>query len=681
MEQYFTDSQLLYLALITITAPFLSFLFGQFFKKYAVLWGISSISISLVTSVLLFFSVWQNQVLHYSFSWIKLANIQINLGFLLNNLSVIMLVLVSFIALLVHIYSVEYIRKDALKYRYFSYLSLFCFAMLCVVMADNLFLLYAFWELVGFASYLLIGFWFTKRRAVHANKKAFVMNRVGDVGFLVGIMILLAQFGTVDLQTLFAENGLIHSSFVQNGLWVSPFRSMPSAWLTIAGVCFLLGAAGKSAQFPLHSWLPDAMQGPTAVSSLIHAATMVAAGVFLLLRISPLFNEAVLTLMASIGLLTAFMAASIALTQTDIKKVLAFSTISQLGFMVLAVGVQDNASAIFHLSTHAFFKCLLFLAAGMVIHQLHHVKEYTETKFDEQDMANMGGLFKRMPLTAVVFIIAALALAGLPFTSGFLSKDGILISVFDWAGHRGGLFWIFPLLVSITSWLTTFYIFRLIFKTFFGDFRLPNIINVRAEEMHLHDPNNWMKVPAVILAVCCLGLVFAINPLSLESSWLHHAFVQQAHENGLLHLLVPVYINVLSVVLIIAAYYIYAQGRITFSNQRTWYYQFSYQQWYFNWLYDKKLVALVLWKSKMAFWFDRYVIDGLVHFSAKAALFMSRLSDFCDRYLVDGAVNGIASIMSRFSVWFRSMQNGKLQHYFVWMLLLFLGFMIFKIII
>lgn len=681
MGNIFTNYQILCFALTAITAPFLAFIFSLIFKKLAGALGILSITVSLIFSSFLFFSVWQNQTYHFSFSWVKLGNVNINVGILLNDLSVIMLLLVSFVALLVHIYSIEYIRKEALKYRYFAYLSLFCFAMLCVVIADNLFLLYAFWELVGFASYLLIGFWFTKKKAVQANKKAFIMNRIGDVGFLIGLMILLSQFHTLDIQTLFGTKGLIHSSFIHNGNWVSPFSSMPGYWLNIAGLCFLIGACGKSAQFPLHSWLPDAMQGPTAVSSLIHAATMVAAGVFLLLRVSPLFNDLVLTVMASIGLLTAFMAATIALTQHDIKKVLAFSTISQLGFMVLAVGVKDNAAAIFHLSTHAFFKCLLFLAAGMVIHQLHHVKEHTHAKFDQQDMRNMGGLARLMPITAIVFIIAALSLSALPFTSGYLSKDAILVSVFEWAAQRGGVYWLFPVIVSITSWLTTFYIFRVIFKTFFGDFRLPTLIGKKVEELQLHDANLWMVIPSILLALFCFGFLFAINPFSLESSWLHHAFNLKPHSESLIHLFVPIYINVLSLILIVAAYFIYTKNKIVFTNEKSWYYQFSYHQWYFNVLYDKKLVGLILWKAKIVFWFDKKIIDGIVHSSAKATLVLSDIVDWLDRYIIDGMVNGLASWVSSLSVWFRSMQNGKLQHYFVWMLFIFLSFMIYKVII
>src|SRR5690606_19658058 len=262
-------------------------------------------------------------------------------------LTVVMLLLVSFIALLVNIYSVEYMRHDADRPKYFAYLSLFCFAMLALVVADNLFLVYAFWELVGFASYLLIGFWFKKESAAQANKKAFIMNRIGDVGFLVGLLIIYSQFKTLDIDAIFGAGNLISSSFIHQGNWVTPFSDMPDYWLTIAGLCFFAGAIAKSAQFPLHTWLPDAMEGPTAVSSLIHAATMVAAGVFLLVRIEPLFNETVLTVIASIGLFTAFMAATVGLTQNDIKRILAFSTVSQLGFMMLAIGVGNSASAIF----------------------------------------------------------------------------------------------------------------------------------------------------------------------------------------------------------------------------------------------------------------------------------------------------------------------------------------------
>lgn len=675
----FTPYQLFCLAIFAITAPFLSFILSLIFKRIAAGIGIFSIGISFISSLILFFGVWKKQVIHYSFHWIQLGNVKIDIGILMNDLSVIMLLLISFIALLVHIYSVEYMRTDALKYRYFAYLSLFCFAMLSVVLADNLFLLYAFWELVGFSSYLLIGFWFGREKAVQANKKAFIMNRIGDVGFLIGIFIMLNQFHTLDLSALFGSENLISSSFVKNGVWVSPFNTMPGYWLSITGFCFFAGAMAKSAQFPLHTWLPDAMEGPTAVSSLIHAATMVAAGVFLLLRIAPLFDDLVLTSITCIGLFTAFMAATIALTQTDIKKVLAFSTISQLGFMVVAVGVQDNAAAIFHLITHAFFKCLLFLAAGIVIHELHHLKEKHQLDFDEQNLDNMGGLGKHLPITSLVFLLAAMALSGLPFTSGYLSKDAILVSVFNWADLKGGIYWLFPLFISITSWLTTFYIFRVVYKVFFGEFRLaqqfPNLT------LKIHEPSLWMKIPVVILGVFCFGFFFAYNPFSLDSSWVYQGFVKQSHQESIYHLLVPVYINILSLGLIFLAYQAYAKRKIIFNLEHTWFYQLSINQWYFNDFYDVFLMRIVLFKAKVFNWFDRNIIDGLIHFLTDLAIILSKIADWLDKYVIDGLVNGAAWLVRRVGIWLRGMQSGKLQHYFIWMLLLFLSFMLFKIIV
>lgn len=681
MENLLSPYLILCLALTVITAPFLSFLLSLIFKKAAPAIGILSISTSFISSVILFFAVWKKQTYHFSFNWINIGNTKIDLGILLNDLSVIMLMLVSCIALLMHFYSVEYIKTDKLKYRYFAYLSLFCFSMLSLVIADNLFTLYAFWELVGFTSYLLIGFWFTKEKAVQANKKAMIMNRIGDIGFLIGILIILSHFHTLDIDLLFGQSDLFSSSFIKYDAWVSPFGILPSYWLTIAGYCFFTGAIAKSAQFPLHTWLPDAMQGPTAVSSLIHAATMVAAGVFLLLRIAPLFNDVVLITIAIIGLFTAFMAATIALTQNDIKKVLAFSTISQLGFMMLAVGIKDNSAAIFHLVAHAFFKCLLFLAAGMVIHQLHHLKEEKTLTFDEQNMQNMGGLRKLMPITAVVFLIAACALAGLPFTSGYLSKDAILVSVFEYADINGGLFWLFPLFISITSWLTTFYIFRVVYRVFFGDFRLPKIVSIPLASFNLHDPNKWMIIPSVILSVFCFGFFFAYNPFNLDSSWVYNGFNLQQHTQGLYPILVPLYINIMSFAIIGVTYLIYAKQKIKLNLETSWMYKLSYNQWYFDAFYDVFLIKIVLLKAKAFYWFDRNVIDGFIHFLSELTLSISKIAAWIDIHIIDGLVNGAAALVKQIGIWLRGMQSGKLQHYFIWMLMIVLSFMIYKIVI
>ncbi len=678
---HISEQQILISAFVVICAPLLAFVFSFVAKKYAPAISITGISFSLVASLVLFSGIWNTGKTYHPFvNWVDLQGFKINAGFLLNNLTVLMLLLVSFIALLVNIYSVEYMRKDRMKPRYFGYLSLFCFAMLALVIADNLFLVYAGWELVGFASYLLIGFWFTKETAVKANKKAFVMNRLGDIGFLAGLMIVFSQFKTLDIDALFGAGNLIASSFIHQDLWVTPFSNLPDYWLTVAGLCFFAGAIAKSAQFPLHTWLPDAMEGPTAVSSLIHAATMVAAGVFLLVRIEPLFNDTVLFIIASIGLFTAFMAATIALTQNDIKRVLAFSTVSQLGFMMLAIGTGDSAAAIFHLVTHAFFKCLLFLGAGAVIHQMHHIKEKNPYHFDEQDMRNMGGFAKWMPVTATVFIAAAVALAGLPFSSGFLSKDAVLLSVFEWANHKGGLAWLFPVIISLTSWFTVFYIFRVIFKVFFGEFRLPKILNANLGHHPVHDPNHYMRVPVIILAIFCIAFVFAFNPFSLEASWLYNAFNMKGHQESFFHLLIPVYINILSFVLIFITYRLYASGKVVLNLEKTWLYKFSINQWYFNELYDTLFVKNTVWFSKVWYWFDRNIIDGLVNLFGTIGIQISKLSDWFDKNIIDGLVNFSALAVERLGIWFRAVHNGKFQHYIIWMLLVFLSYFIFQMI-
>jgi NADH-quinone oxidoreductase subunit L len=331
-----------------------------------------------LSGFLVFAPIWQQEPQTATYEWFTIGSSVFTIGILLNNLTVLMQFIVCIIALPVHIYSRAYMKGDSGIHRYWMYLSLFCFAMLGLSVSKNLFMMYVFWELVGFASYLLIGFWFTREAAVQANKKAFIVNRIGDIGFLIGISIVFSSFGTLDLVDLFGAQGI----FAQ-GLDKS------TGLMTAAGICFFLGAMAKSAQFPLHVWLPDAMEGPTSVSSLIHAATMVAAGVFLLCSIFPLFNETVLLIITIIGTITALSSAYIALGQYDIKKVLAFSTISQLGYMMVGVGISAWDAAMFHLGTHAFFKCLLFLCAGAVIHEMAHHKEKSGIDFDPQDLRNM----------------------------------------------------------------------------------------------------------------------------------------------------------------------------------------------------------------------------------------------------------------------------------------------------
>jgi NADH-quinone oxidoreductase subunit L len=322
------------------------------------------------------------------------------------------------------------------------------------------------------------------------------MNRIGDIGLLSAIIIIFAQFHTFDIAELFITNNLVFKSVVHDGLWISATGQMPAIWQYIACAGIFLAVAAKSAQFPLHTWLPDAMEGPTSVSALIHAATMVAAGVFLLGRVYPLFTDTELTVLAVIGCFTAFMAATIALTQNDLKRVLAYSTISQLGYMILAMGVGAYGSSLFHLATHAFFKCLLFLVAGVVIHEMQHIKEENDLDIDPQNIQHMGGLRKKLPLTFIAAVVGSLALIGIPLTSGYLSKDGILIQAFEWSEGRSAWLKLIPAGALFTSWLTAFYVSRLIVKVFFGEFRLLK----SNPEIKFHISLSFMKVPGFLTA-------------------------------------------------------------------------------------------------------------------------------------------------------------------------------------
>jgi NADH-quinone oxidoreductase subunit L len=401
------------------------------------------------------------------FPWLAVGTLHVDFNFVLDQLSLVMLLVVTGVGFLIHIYSVGYMGHDKGYARYFSYLNLFLFFMTMLVLAGNVLLMFVGWEGVGLASYLLIGFWYQKDSAANAGKKAFIVNRIGDFGFLIGIFLLIANFGTLT----FTE---ISAKLAANPAWQGGI-------LTVTALCLLVGATGKSAQLPLYVWLPDAMEGPTPVSALIHAATMVTAGVYMIARTHVLFDHApfALGVVAIVGAATAIFAATIALVQHDIKRVLAFSTISQLGYMFLGCGVAAYSAAIFHLVTHAFFKALLFLAAGSVIHAVG----------GEQDMRKMGGLRKHLPVTFWTMTAAVLAIGGFPPLAGFFSKDAILYSAFL-QGSGGMLLWFVGL---VTALLTSFYMFRLWYMTFWGESRSP--------EVHPHESPWSMLGPLVILAV------------------------------------------------------------------------------------------------------------------------------------------------------------------------------------
>src|ERR1700687_2050827 len=427
--------------------------------------------------------------------WIRSGTFQVDFSFYLDQLSLVMLLVVTGVGFLIHIYSVGYMWDDDGYYRFMSYLNLFMFFMLTLVLAKNYLVMFIGWEGVGLASYLLIGFWFTKDSAAAAGKKAFIVNRIGDFGFLIALFLMIKNFGSLDFTHVFAT------------LRTLPTETAGTGLLTAIGLLLMVGAAGKSAQIPLYVWLPDAMEGPTPVSALIHAATMVTAGVYMVARSSAIFERAPMAMMvvAIIGTLTALFAATIGIAQTDIKKVLAYSTVSQLGYMFMACGVGAFSAGIFHLMTHAFFKGLLFLAAGSVIHAVG----------GEQDMRKMGGLRSYIPWTFLTMGIATLAIAGIPPFAGFWSKDEILWQAYS--SEHGS--WVFWLIGVITAFLTSFYMFRLLFMTFFGDYRESQVdAHGHAHATHGHDERGHgephespmiMLVPLMILAVLSIvgGLV------------------------------------------------------------------------------------------------------------------------------------------------------------------------------
>ncbi|MDB5024660.1 MAG: NADH-quinone oxidoreductase subunit [Mucilaginibacter sp.] len=630
-----------------------------------------AVLVSCALSVFVFSRAWNQHQVHQGQLWFTIGNIKLSAGILLNNLSVLMLLLVSLIALPVHIYSTAYMNNDENYKRYFTYLSFFCFSMLALVVVDSLVLFYIFWELVGFSSYLLIGFWFTRPKAILANKKAFIMNRIGDVGLLTAIIIIYVVFRTFDIEQLFGANALVRSTAFQ----------VPGGWQYVACGGIFLAVAAKSAQFPLHTWLPDAMEGPTSVSALIHAATMVAAGVFLLARVYPIFDSQELVVLAVIGCFTAFMAATIALTQNDLKRILAYSTISQLGFMIMAMGIGAYASSLFHLATHAFFKCLLFLVAGIVIHQVQHIKDEYQLDIDPQNILYMGGLRKKMPLTFIACLIGGLALVGLPLTSGYLSKDGILIQSFEWAEGKSWLFKLIPIGALITSWLTAFYVARLIVKVFFGEFRLmqfnPHI------KLHISDGAWQYRLTLLFLAICCLFPLFSLHPVLYEHAWVFSGFsrITGLDRVNIYHTIIPAGVNIFSILVIYWAYAVYVRQKALPFPESGLLFKLSYQEWYVDKFYNRFIVMPVMTLSKTAQWIDRNIIDGFIHLLQRTGILLSKIAEWTDRYIVDGLLHLIADLVLGIGNFARNFQGGKVQYYLFSMLAIILAIFLFKILI
>lgn len=480
------------LVLILLLSPIVGFLFNLFFgknlsKSLSGTIGTIAVGISFVVSVILFNKVNQSGegiTVHF-FDWIQVYNFNIGFSFLLDQLSLLWLLFVTGIGTLIHVYSISYMHDDENLNKFFSYLNLFVFFMITLVAGSNLLIMFIGWEGVGLCSYLLIGFWYKNQDYNDAAKKAFIMNRIGDLGFLAGVFIIGYLFNSLDYLTI--KQAIATGNYVDLG------------WLAFATFCLFIGATGKSAQLPLYTWLPDAMAGPTPVSALIHAATMVTAGIFMITRMNFVFEltPAVLNVIAIIGALTALVAAFIALVQNDIKKVLAYSTVSQLGLMFLALGLGAYEIAVFHVVTHAFFKACLFLGSGSVIHAMG----------GEQDMRYMGGLRKNMKVTFITFLVSTIAISGIPPFAGFFSKDEILLVAF----HENKALWV---IASLASIMTAFYMFRLLYLTFFGKFR-----GTEEQKHHLHESPSLMTFPLIVLAV--LAAIGGLISLP-GNSWLNH---------------------------------------------------------------------------------------------------------------------------------------------------------------
>ena len=590
------------LVFLPLLGAFLSGFFSSYLgKKGAMIVPTVLCLISLVLSVILLFGAVQGEVyvVHLA-TWIKSSFIEINWALKLDMLSSVMLFVVMLVSTLVHVYSIGYMSHDPHQARFFSYLSLFTFAMLMLVTSDNFLQLFFGWEGVGLCSYLLIGFWYKKSTANAAAIKAFVVNRVGDFGFAIGVFLIFYFYGTLNYDEVFQKTpSLITKKFTFLGIEFD----------LITSICLLLfvGSMGKSAQILLHTWLPDAMEGPTPVSALIHAATMVTAGVFLVVRCSPIFeySQFALNIVAIVGMITAFFAATVALVQNDIKKIIAYSTCSQLGYMFFAAGIGAYHVAIFHLFTHAFFKALLFLGSGCVIHSFH----------EEQDTRMMGGVWKKIPYTYLLMIIGTLALTGFPFLSGYYSKDAII----EFAYLKGDTIGYYVAAVGIfTALLTAIYSWRLIFKTFHGTYN-----NKKKNLKFIQESPVIMLLPAAFLAIGAIttGVLFKEIFIGHDSNFWNSSilFLQSAsheHPPHWLLLLTPIIVTLA----IPLTYYLFVKNEkilkdFILKNQKL--YNFLLNKWYFDELYDFifvrpiKKIGTFLWKKGDINTIDRYGPDGL----------------------------------------------------------------------
>ncbi len=613
---------------------------------------IALVAVAFAASVLIFQDVAAGNIFNGPiYTWLTSETATFGIGFLIDKLTVTMMLVVTFVSLMVHIYTIGYMQEDPGYQRFFSYISLFTFSMLMLVMANNFMQLFFGWEAVGLVSYLLIGFWYTKPTAIYANLKAFLVNRVGDFGFLLGIALVLMVFGTLDYQTVFANA----HNFAND---MAPIPGV--SWNLITAICILLfiGAMGKSAQFPLHVWLPDSMEGPTPISALIHAATMVTAGIFMVSRMSPLYemSETALSFVMIIGAITALFMGFLGIIQNDIKRVVAYSTLSQLGYMTVALGASAYSVAIFHLMTHAFFKALLFLAAGSVIIAMHH----------NQDIRYMGGLRKYMKITWITSLIGSLALIGMPFFSGFYSKDSIIEAV-EYSHLPGSGFAYFAVVAGV--FVTAFYSFRLYFLVFHGKERydqVPHDEHHGAHDDHGHHAGKphetpWVvTLPLIMLAIpsVLIGYI-AIEPLLFGNYFGDAIYIAEHHH--VMHELHEEFHGAFAMALhgMMSLPFLLAVAGVG----TAWFFYMKRPD--IPALIQKKAAPLyTLLEQK--YYFDRFN-DWFFAGGARGA---SRLLwKFGDVKLIDGlVVNGSAKMVGWFSGVLRGFQTGYVYHYAFWMI-------------
>jgi len=682
------------------------------------------------------------------------GSLKLSVGYYIDSLTIIMFCMVTLIATCIHVFALGYmsdeltdeyvdhqvhtadgkhLHRPGRYYRFFSFMSLFCFSMLGLVLAGNIFMVFIFWELVGICSYLLIGFYIERKSACNAANKAFIVNRIGDFGFLIGMMIFWTYFGTFQFsdsvggpegdglfQMLRGEHGALTvvedadsgEKIVQLHTQDGGHRSIPYWLLVAGGLGIFAGCIGKSAQFPLQTWLPDAMEGPTPVSALVHSATMVAAGVYLAGRFYPMFTPEVLLVIAYVGCITLFLAATIAVVATDIKRVLAYSTISQLGYMMLAIGVAGWGAGMFHLITHAFFKSLMFLASGSVIVGCHH----------EQEMPRMGGLWRKMPITALTMLVGVIAISGLAIPgfgisiafSGFFSKDEIVATAFSYS-QLNSIHFLLYLIPLITAGITAFYMFRLWFYTFGGTPRDQELFD------QVHESPLVMTVPLIVLAVfaACVawpmrfgedsllykGLAMS-QPTSVEHRaepvsegglvlpWTHYIHGEEnaaghhipddqhavsPHETAGHHALLAAFLGMF------LAYLLYGLGVIDpaeIKRQLAGVHTFLVEKWYFDTLYDAMCVKPVHVVSSWCASFDRVVLDGILHKVCKVTIDVSRLDRMFDEKVVDGMVNWVGNVSFAVGRSLHSVQTGKLRQYvmFIAMGVVVLSVLLFSIL-